>query len=109
METPKTVLSGPIGSRNVGEEFIRVDQTTDSDSPFITRKTGFVPIKAGTYEAALKMIQEGKVKLQFGSQTRNGVFNISLVNPLSEATLEAGVASNAQPAAAGAPVLQHTA
>lgn len=106
---PKMSVSGPVGSRNAGEEFIRVDMTTHTGSPFINRKTGFIPIVAGTFPEALEQIKSGKVKIQFGSQTRNGVYNVSLVNPETVLEMDAGVAAGSTDVTNAAGTLVHQA
>lgn len=92
----KQVLSGPISSSNVGEEFIRVDEIAPADEfGFLNRKTGFLAIAEGSFEKAIEAIKSGKRQVKLGSRNqRSGVFNVTLVNP--EVTVDApGAAANA--------------
>lgn len=86
-----TFSGTPIPSRNAGEVFIRVDEVGATDEfGFLNRKTGFLPVAEDKFDTALKAIQEGKRVVKFGSQTKNGNYNLNLVNP--DAVIEAGTA-----------------
>lgn len=94
---PVMSLTGGIQSRNIGEEFIRVD-VLDKPGEYgeINRKTGFLPVAEGQSAKLIKAIAEGKRSVKLGSQTKNGVFNIALIDPSMQGVeVPAGAAASA--------------
>lgn len=88
-----TFSSEPISSRNAGEVFIRVDMVGVPDEfGFLNRKTGFLPVAEDKFDTALKAILEGKRVVKFGSQTKNGNYNLNLTSP--DAVIEGSEATD---------------
>lgn len=80
MEKSKLILDGPINSSNPGEQFIRVTENVETDSPFLDKRTGFYPIKEGGYEEAIKWLKDNNKTFKIGQRLRSGAFNVTMVD-----------------------------
>lgn len=80
----KLELKGGIPSGNRGEEFVRVDFTRPGKFGMIDRRTGFIPVAEGHSAELIKAVQEKQLLIKLGSKTRNGVYNITTIDPTME-------------------------
>lgn len=88
MEKSRLIIDGPINSSNPGEQFIRVTEVTENDTPFLDKKTGFYSIKEGGYDDAIKWLQDNNKTFKIGQRLRSGAFNVTMVDAAVEEHVE---------------------
>jgi hypothetical protein len=91
MEKSTLIIDGPINSSNPGEQFLRITENVETNSPFLEKRTGFYPIKEGGYDEAIKWLADNKKTFKIGQRLRSGAFNVTMVDADVQAEVSEGV------------------